>query len=122
LRLAAERAEVRVVADQYGAPTWSRTVAQAGAQILAQAQAAGPGWWSENSGVYHLSCQGSTTWSGFAEAIMAASGTACRVTPISSAEYPTPARRPRNSRLDSTLVSRFCRMPDWRDALSLCLK
>jgi dTDP-4-dehydrorhamnose reductase len=123
LRLAAERAEVRVVADQHGAPTWSRTVAQTTAQILAQAQAAGPHWWTENSGVYHLSCQGSTTWCGFAEAIMAQSGTACRVTPVSSAEYPTPARRPRNAQLDSSrLISRFCRLPDWRDALSLCLK
>jgi dTDP-4-dehydrorhamnose reductase len=122
LRLAAERGEVRVVADQHGAPTWSRTVAQASAQVLAQARAGGPGWWIENSGIYHLSCQGSTTWSGFAEAIMAASGTACRVTPITSEAYPTAAPRPRNSQLDSgRLVSRFGRLPNWREALALCL-
>ncbi|MFL6675631.1 MAG: dTDP-4-dehydrorhamnose reductase [Massilia sp.] len=123
LRLAAQRGEVRVVADQHGAPTWSRTVAQTTAHLLALAQAGGAGWWLENSGTYHLACQGSTTWSGFAEAIMAARGTGCRVTPISTEEYPTPATRPRNSQLDSSrLIARGCHIPDWREALALCLE
>jgi dTDP-4-dehydrorhamnose reductase len=123
LRLAEQRDEVRVVSDQHGAPTWSRTVAQTTAQILAQAQAGGPGWWRENSGIYHLASQGETSWSGFAEAIFAATGSACRVASISTEEYPTAARRPRNSLLATgKLTSRFSRLPEWRAALELCLK
>jgi len=123
LRLAAERDEVPVVADRHGTPTWSRTVAQTTAHILAQAQAGGPAWWGEHSGIYHLSCGGETTWSGFAEAIMAATGSRCRIVPIPAEDYPAPARRPRHSVLSSSkLVSRFCRIPDWREALGLCLK
>ena len=122
LRLAAEQDEVRVVADQVGAPTWSRTVAQATAHILVQARLGGPKWWRDNRGTYHLSAQGETSWAGFAEAIMMETGSACRVAPIASSEYPAAARRPRNSRLNSSkLIHRFCELPDWRDALSLCL-
>lgn len=122
LKLARERGEVRVVADQIGAPTWSRTVAQTTADILAQAHAGGPPWWEHNSGIYHLACGGATTWAGFAEAIFAATGTPCRVVPIGSAQFPTQARRPANSLLDAQLLaSRFCRIPEWREALRLCL-
>ncbi|TFW33988.1 dTDP-4-dehydrorhamnose reductase [Massilia horti] len=123
LRLAAERGEVRVVSDQHGAPNWSRTVAQTTADILTQAEAGGPSWWEENSGLYHLSCHGQTTWSDFAQEIFAATDTPCRVAPIATQDYPTAARRPRNSQLDSSLVrSRFCRIPHWQEALRLCLK
>ena len=123
LRLAAERQEVRVVDDQVGAPTWSRTVAQTAAHILVQAQAGGPKWWRDNRGTYHLSAQGETSWAGFARAIMEESGQACRVVPIASGEYPTAARRPPNSRLNcAKLTHRFCRLPDWRDALALCMR
>jgi dTDP-4-dehydrorhamnose reductase len=123
LKLAREREEIRVVADQFGSPTWSRTVAQVTAHILAQAQVGGEPWWERNSGLYHLSSQGATTWAGFAEAILAASGSACRVVPISTAEFPTSAVRPRNSVLDSSLLcQRFCRLPEWREALGLCLE
>jgi dTDP-4-dehydrorhamnose reductase len=58
LRLAKERDELRVVADQHGAPTWSRTIADTTAQVLSQAHAGGREWWVQNSGVYHLSAQG----------------------------------------------------------------
>lgn len=123
LKLARERGEVRVVADQAGAPTWSRTIAQSTAQILAQAQVGGPGWWDENGGLYHLSCRGQTTWAEFAEAIFAASGVSCRVIPVSTDEFPSRAQRPRNSVLDSALAAqRFCRIPEWREALALCLR
>jgi dTDP-4-dehydrorhamnose reductase len=121
LRLAAERGELRVVADQHGAPTWSRIVAQTTAQVLARACSEGKAWWEENSGLYHLSCQGATTWAGFAQEIMAATGNDCRVTPIATDEFPTPARRPRNSLLDASRLSRFCHLPQWRAALALCV-
>lgn len=122
LRLGAERDELRVVADQLGAPTWSRTIADTTAVLLAQARVGGGAWWDQNSGIYHLSCQGQTTWHGFTEAIVAKAGLACRVTPIGSAEYPTPAKRPANSVMSSDkLIGRFCAIPDWEQALSLCL-
>lgn len=123
LRLAQEREELRVVSDQHGAPTWSRTIAATSAHILAQASAGGSRWWDEHSGVYHLSSQGQTTWCGFAEAIIANAGLACRVTPISSAEYPVPAPRPANSVLDSAkLIARFGALPEWKVALDECMK
>ena len=123
LRLARERDELRVVDDQYGAPTWSRTIADSTALILAQARAGGAGWWRENGGVYYLSSQGRTSWFGFTEAILAAAKIDCRLIPIPSAEYPVPAPRPANSVLCSDrLVARFCDLPDWREALRLCLE
>jgi dTDP-4-dehydrorhamnose reductase len=122
LRLGRERDELRVVADQFGAPTWSRTIADSTAAVLAQARAGGESWWDRNSGVYHLSCQGRTSWHGFTEAIVASAGLSCAVAPIGSADYPTPARRPANSVLSSDkLIDRFCAIPAWEQALALCL-
>jgi len=122
LRLGAERDELRVVADQLGAPTWSRTIADTTAVLLAQARGADQDWWDRNGGVYHLSSQGQTTWHGFTEAIVTKAGLACRVTPIGSSEYPTPARRPSNSVMSSDkLIQRFCAIPEWEQALYLCL-
>ena len=86
LRLARERDELRVVADQHGAPTWSRTIADTSALVLAQARAGGGDWWARNSGVYHLSAQGRTTWFEFTQAIVEAAGLECRVLPIASAD------------------------------------
>jgi dTDP-4-dehydrorhamnose reductase len=121
LRLGRERDELRVVSDQHGAPTWSRSIADTSAHLLAQAQACGPDWWKEHGGLYHLSSQGSTTWCGFTEAIVAAAGLSCKVTPITAAEYPVPAPRPHNSTLDGRKLGQLCRLPDWRQALALCL-
>jgi dTDP-4-dehydrorhamnose reductase len=123
LRLARERDALQVVSDQIGAPTWCRTLADTSALMLAQARAAGPGWWEQHSGVYHLSSQGQTSWFGFTEAIIAAAGIRCSLTPISSDAWPTAAPRPRNSVLDTNkLRERFCTIPDWQAALRLCLE
>jgi dTDP-4-dehydrorhamnose reductase len=123
LRLAKEKQALRVVADQHGAPTWSRTVADSSALILAQAKAGGEAWWRQHSGIYHLSCQGQTSWAGFTEEILALAGLARQVTPIRTEDYPSAARRPANSVLSPDRVSAsFCRMPEWRAALALCLK
>ena len=123
LKLAQEREELRVVADQFGAPTWSRTIADATAQLLVHAQLGGDDWWARHGGIYHLAGQGETTWCGFTEAIVRTAGLGCRVTPISTAEFPKPARRPHNSRLDcSRLQSLGIRLPHWETALRLCLE
>jgi dTDP-4-dehydrorhamnose reductase len=90
LRVARERPELRVVDDQIGAPTSSRAIAHATAQVLR------PG----AHGTYHLSAAGQVSWCGFARAILARAGVATPVVPIRSEDYPTAAKRPRNSRLD----------------------
>ncbi|SFV09771.1 dTDP-4-dehydrorhamnose reductase [Pseudoduganella namucuonensis] len=125
LKLARERDELRIVADQHGAPTWSRTIADTTALVLANAMARKDGgdWWRENSGVYHLSSQGQTTWFDFTRAITELAGIDCRLVPITSAEYPVPAKRPHYSALSSQkLIERFCQLPDWKSALELCLR
>ena len=122
-RLAAEREELRIVADQHGAPTWCRTLADTTASILSQARGAGDraAWWRENSGLYHLTAQGQTTWHGFADALLDQAAKKPVLVPISSEEYPVPAARPANSRLScAALMERFGHLPDWRDALRLC--
>lgn len=120
LRLAKEREELRVVADQHGAPTWSRTIADTTAVLLAQARQ--DGWWERHSGIYHLSGRGETTWFGFTQAIIENAGLNCRVLPISSAEYPVPARRPVNSLMNADkLTSQLCTLPHWKTALGLCM-
>lgn len=126
LKLGSERPELRVVADQVGAPTWSKTIATATAHIVVQALAADDAdWWAQRSGVYHFTSAGATSWHGFAEAIFAqAMGEhAPKVLPIPASDYPVPAKRPSNSRLShDKLTEAFgLRLPDWADALKLCL-
>lgn len=127
LRLAQERDELRIVADQHGAPTWSRTLAQACAEVVAQMRSAADreDWWHRHAGLYHLTAQGQTSWHGFAEAILrqAQLDKKPALMPIPSSSYPTPARRPANSVLSCTLFEdNFCRLPAWDQALALCLE
>lgn len=127
LKLARERDELRIVADQHGAPTWSRTIADATALVLAKAAAGGADgpqpWWDQHGGIYHLSSQGQTTWFEFTQAIIEQAGIACRLQPITSAEYPVPARRPQYSVLSSQrLVQQLVQLPHWREALALCMR
>jgi len=119
LRLAQEREELRVVADQFGAPTWSRLIAEATALALARPR--------PPEGLYHLACAGHTSWHGFSEAILALSrnlrSREPALTAIPTHDYPLPAQRPRNSRLacDRLAEDVSIRLPDWNDALRLCL-
>jgi len=123
-RLMRERTELKIVDDQIGAPTWSRLIAEATAQILAQCLSPARGAdRPEPWGTYHLTCGGETSWYGFAAAIAELGGYPTRLTPIPSLDYPTPARRPANSRLDNAKLARVfgLRLPHWRKALALCL-
>jgi dTDP-4-dehydrorhamnose reductase len=105
LRLAATRDELRVVADQRGCPTSTRDLADAILRIAPRLVARDDVW-----GTYHFAGSGVTTWHGFAGRIIAAqariTGRNPRVTAITSAEFPTPARRPANSELDCSLFRR----------------
>jgi dTDP-4-dehydrorhamnose reductase len=114
LRLAEERDELRVVADQIGTPTPAALIADVTATVLARPMV--------RSGLWHLTASGDTTWHGFAEAIVAGAhrraliGQAPRIIPITTSDYPTPARRPAYSRLDvSKIESDFgIRLDSWR--------
>lgn len=126
LRLARERDELKVVADQFGAPTWSRTIASMTASLLARGGAEmNESWWLERSGIYHFTASGSTSWAGFAEAIFAHArlDQVPRVISIPGSTYPTPAKRPANSVLSHEKLTRVFGLhpPDWQDALQLCL-
>lgn len=124
LHMADKRDELRVVDDQIGSPTYARSVAEASVQMLT-AMIDGESFRTELSGVYHMTCQGSVSWCGFAQSIVEMSGRAgrVRVTPISTAQYPTPARRPAYSVLScDKLAHAFdIRLPHWEVALGQCL-
>lgn len=121
LRLARERAELRVVADQVGAPTWVRPLAAAAVGAL-DFQPSGITT-AVAPGLYHLSAGGQTSWHGFAAAILAdvadPDRRATAVRAITTAEYPTPATRPAFSVLDNTRFVQTGRPPlaDWQAML-----
>lgn len=129
LRLARERDSLAVVADQFGAPTSAALIADVTAQIVARYR------WSCRStsadfpyGLYHLTAAGRTSWQEYAQTILAAAQTAgwplkltpAAVRPIPSADYPTAARRPANSCLDTTKLRQAFGLvlPDWRLSLA----
>lgn len=129
LRLAQEREELRIVADQHGAPTWCRTIADTTARIVALAGDAKNTreWWQQRSGIYNLTAQGQTTWYGFTQAILENAAVANklakqpRLSPIATRDYPLPARRPTHSALScERLMETFTGLPEWDKALKLC--
>lgn len=130
LRLAAERDGLSVVADQTGAPTSAALVADITAQIAGR-------WMREDRdafayGLYHLAASGETTWHGYARHVIGralAAGRALKTTPeairpIATADYPTPARRPANSRLDCTRLARAFGLvlPPWQNGIDHLLQ
>lgn len=123
-RLLQERPQLKVVDDQIGAPTWAGTIAASTRAMIERWQAGQAGAW----GTYHLTAQGETSWFGFAQAIaeqLKARDLPCaELLPIPSSEYPTPARRPLNSRLDCSRLAREWQVsqPHWQQALIDCLK
>jgi dTDP-4-dehydrorhamnose reductase len=121
LRLGREREQLKIVDDQIGAPTSAEAITEATHIVLRQLADCGED--AAASGTYHLTCVGETSWCGFARAIFAAFAAqqkAPEVLPIPTEAYPTPARRPRNSRLNcDKFAGQFgFRMPQWEDALN----
>ncbi len=121
MRLGTERDELRVVADQIGTPTPAALIADVTAQVIASSPQA--------SGVFHLAAEGQTSWHGFAEAIFAGAhrrgllAREPRVLPIATADYPTPAKRPAYSRLDTLRLRRdmAIALPSWEQGLDRVL-
>ena len=133
LRLAREREHLRIVGDQHGAPTWSFDLARMTAHVITSLERLATQSNSSLgevtlpvSGIYHAGGGGETTWYGFAAQAIAdlqalePETKLATVEAISTAEYPTPAKRPLNSRLDCSKLANVLdwRMPDWRESLS----
>lgn len=129
LRLAGERNSLNVVADQFGAPTSAALIADVTAQIVARYLRDGEAF---PCGIYHLAAAGETSWHAYACHVIAralAAGVPLRlmpaaIHPIVTRDYPTPARRPANSRLDTTLLRQTfgLHLPDWQDGVDHILE
>ncbi|MBW2058981.1 MAG: dTDP-4-dehydrorhamnose reductase [Deltaproteobacteria bacterium] len=126
LELAREKKEIRVVADQHGCPTWTGHLEEAIRVLIDRIRAGSPGF---SWGTYHFCGRGSTTWYGFAKAIVAGSraweGSAGpRVVPVTTEEYPTPARRPMRSILDCSKIGEVFGIAarPWREGLREVLR
>ncbi len=119
LRLAHERPELRVVSDQIGAPTSARAIAGAALRLIHQNRESS----SFPTGIYHMTAAGSTSWHGFAQAIVQQAGleTPPQVTPITTDQFPTPAQRPKNSVLsnDKFAAAFGFRLPPWEQELKV---
>lgn len=120
LQLSAERDHLRVVADQHGSPTYApdlaRSIVTMARRLTATREAA-------LSGIFHLAGAGETTRHGLAVTTMAMAGRGVLVDPITTAEYPTPAKRPANSVLDTAKIEAVygLRLPPWQEGLRHCV-
>lgn len=119
LRLSASRDRLNVVDDQIGGPTPARAIALACLSIAAQLQQQ-----PDKAGTYHFSGAPDVSWCDFAGAILALAGRQTAVRPIPTSDYPTPAARPLNSRLDCRMTEAAFGLarPDWRAALGGVIK
>lgn len=118
LRLMKEKESIGVVSDQYGSPTYAADLALAIMRIIKSDLS------KENPGIYHYANAGSTSWHTFAVAIKKISGSNCAVNPITTSEYPTAAKRPAYSVMDTTKIAATfpVAVPDWEESLQKCIK
>jgi dTDP-4-dehydrorhamnose reductase len=121
MKLMAEKPVIKVVSDQVGAPTYAADLAKCMMHIIANCQLSVANW---VPGIYHYSNQGRISWHEFALAIKDLIRTPCTVMPIPTTEYPTPAKRPSFSLLDSSKIQNtfHCTIPEWKESLKACLK
>ena len=114
LRLAETHDTLTVVDDQIGSPTYTRDLARLLVDMVE----------SERYGIYHATNEGVCSWADFAKEIFRQAGRAVTVTPVPSTAYPTPAKRPKNSRLSKRCLDAagFSRLPAWQDALARYLR
>ncbi len=130
LRLAKERNELRIVADQFGAPTWAKDLANATMLTLMAWQMSD--WSDELGGTYHITAGGRTNWHHYAEEIVrlareydaALAAKPLDIRAIATREYPVPAKRPANSVLSNDKIGRVfgIRLPEWQDSLANCVR
>jgi dTDP-4-dehydrorhamnose reductase len=120
LRLLREKESIGVVADQLGRPTYAQNLAKALLAIVAEYTGCGGGRFH---GVYHYADRGEITWFDLASAVRELIQATCVIRPLTTAEYPTPARRPAYSVLDTTRIEETFDLAicDWKDSLRRCL-
>ena len=117
LKFGSERPELKVVADQIGSPTYAKDLANLVVEY-------GLKKWSFKGGLYHYSNEGVASWYDFAYEIMKLKGLPCKVLPIRTEDYPTPAKRPHYSVLDKTKIKNELGIiiPHWKESLEECLR
>jgi dTDP-4-dehydrorhamnose reductase len=126
LRVARERESMNIVADQFGAPTWSRDLARLSLHVIDKAAADTENAVQHLRGIYHACNAGETTWFGFAEEILRQAAQQepdvvfATLHPVPTEAYPTPAKRPSNSRMNCSLLAEKLgfQMPGWRESLA----
>jgi dTDP-4-dehydrorhamnose reductase len=118
MRLGTERDELGVIFDQVGTPTYARDLASAILKIIPQG-----GKMDESGKIYHFSNEGVASWYDFAIAIMEYAGISCKLKPIKTVDYPTPAKRPHYSVMDKSKIKNDfgIELPYWRDSLQECM-
>lgn len=121
--------ELKIVSDQVSNPTWCRMLAEVTSQVIAQGMHAGPGWFGERQGIYHLAGSGYASRLDWARAILEndprrEEQLTAHLLPAATAEFPTPAVRPLFSALNCDRFSRVfsLRLPDWEIALRLAME
>jgi len=124
LRIGKERSEINVVCDQLGAPTYAKDLARSILTMLHQETQFRTTQTTDTVVTYHYSNEGSCSWYDFAQAIFKLANIECKVNPISTEEYPTPAKRPHYSVLDKTKIKEAYGLviPHWDDALKSCIE
>ena len=124
LRLMAERDSINVVSDQQGCPTYAADLAAVIMQIVIQYSVQQKASEARDSNIFHYSNDGITNWYEFAIAIKDLSGKNCLVNPITTAQYPTPAKRPLYSVMDTSKIRNtfHIAIPFWKDSLVKCLQ
>lgn len=122
MKLMHDRSAINVVSDQVGAPTYAADLAKCMVDIIVNSEFSSGGSWVP--GIYHYSNQGRISWHEFAVAIKELTGSVCTVNPIPSEQYPTPAKRPAFSLLDTNKIRKtfHCNIPHWKDSLQACIK
>ncbi len=116
LRLGKERDEINVVSDQIGSPTYATDLAGAILEIIKSKEFREE---NQTTQIYHYSNEGEISWYDFAQEIFKIAKVDCKVSPITTEQYPTPAKRPRNSLLDNNKIMQFfnINVSFWKDSL-----
>ena len=112
LRLGKERDEISVVADQIGSPTYTYDLAKLLVEMIK----------TDKYGIYHATNEGYCSWYEFTCEIFKQAGSKTKVTPIKTEDYPTKAKRPKNSRLNKDSLNGFIKLPKWEEAVNKFLK
>jgi dTDP-4-dehydrorhamnose reductase len=119
MRLMKERPNLNIVADQKGRPTYAKDLAMATMQMIESMNAG-----KAINGIYHYANKGETTWFDFAAKIKAIAGLDCTLNPIETKDFPTPAKRPAYSVLDTSKIEQDVEVDirHWEDALKECIE